>query len=39
MEGGLEAQGGGVEMPATMQSGELEMQAGPSRRRNPRRGV
>jgi hypothetical protein len=38
MEGGLDAQGGGVEASATVQSEDVDSQAGPQRRRNPRRG-
>lgn len=30
MDGGLEAQGGGIQVPVTVQSGEIEMQVGPS---------
>ena len=36
MEHGLEAQGRDMEVPAMVQSGEIENMAGPSRRRNPR---
>jgi hypothetical protein len=39
MENGLEVQGRDIEVPAMVQSGEIETMAGPSRRRNPRRGV
>jgi hypothetical protein len=37
-EGSLGAQKGGIEVPPTMQSSEIEIEAGPQRRRNPRRG-
>ena len=39
MEDGLEMQGRDVGVPAKLQSGGIETMAGPSRRRNPRRGV
>ena len=39
VEHGLETQGRDMEVPAMVQSGEMENTAGPSRRRNPRRGV
>ena len=38
MEGGLGIQVEGIEVAPTMQSGDVEPQVGPSRRRNPRRG-
>ena len=39
MENGLEVQGRDMEVPARVQSGEIETVAGPSGRQNPRRGV
>jgi hypothetical protein len=38
MEDGLEAENSSVEVPLTMQSGEIETQVDPPKRRNPRRG-